>query len=323
MKIAVTGATGMLGSHLVPALRQAGHQVVALGRNPIIGARLSDAGATFVACDILDYAALAAAVEGCDGIVHGAALSSPWGDAAQFMRVNADGTANVLAAVAQAAIPRLIHISSTSVMFAYRDQLGIREDQPLPPPVNAYAASKQRAEQLVHQRADAIILRPRAIFGPGDTSLLPRLIRAAQRGPLPLIRGGQALVDLTPVQSLCDVIIKCLARPHRQQGLTLNVSNGEPIQVRDLIETVLGGIGCRVRWRAMPAGLVLHGASLLEAIHALWPGRPEPIATRYTIGLIAYSQTLDISRLKSTLDWQPPITLAAALAATISAEAPS
>lgn len=314
MRIVVSGATGFLGGHLVARLVADGHAVIGLGRNQAAGARLAASGARFVPVD-LATTSNALASETADGFVHCAALSSNWGTHAAFHAANVTGTANAIALARRLGVARFVHISSPSVYFRFADQLAVAEDMPLPPPVNAYAESKAAAEQLVLAATDLspIILRPRGLFGPGDTALLPRLVRAARRGPLPLLRGGEAVTDLTYVDDVVEAIVAALAAGPVATGQTINISGGEPQTIRHIAEAAARKAGVTVRWRPLPIGPALFGVRLIEAIAAALPGRPEPVVTAYSLGVLAFSQTLDISRAKTLLGWQPRIGFAEGL----------
>lgn len=314
MRLAITGATGFLGGAVVRSGLRAGWSVSATGRDKIAGAVLSGYGAAFHPCEIGDVAGLRRVFAGCDAVVHCAALSSPWGSAEAFEAANVAGTHVVIAAAKGAEVPRIVHVSSSSVYFRFQDQLAVREDMVLPPPVNLYAASKGRAESVVRESGlSAVILRPRGIIGPGDRALLPRLAASALRGPLPLMRGGEALVDVTPVETVAAAVLAALD-PRAPSG-TYNVSNGEPIRVRALVEATMAAADIRVRWLPVPVPVALGGARLLEFVHRFLPSRPEPIVTAYSLGLMAYSQTLDIEAARTKLGLRASVPVAESVAA--------
>lgn len=320
MRIAITGGTGGLGGQTGALARARGHDVVATGRNLETGAQLAQQGITFIAGDITDRAVLERAFRGADVVIHSAALSSPWGTHSAFHHTNVEGTQAVVEAVTTQGVARLVHISTASVYARYRDQLGLREDDILPVPVNSYAATKLQAERLIEASGvPYIILRPRAIFGPTDTVLLPRLLRAASSRPMPLMRGGAALTDLTYIDNAAEAVLAAAAAPAAAFNTVYNISNGEPIRVRDLIERILRGTGGAVRWCPVPIWAAMAGARLAEGVCARLPGRPEPIATAYSLGLLAYSQTLDISKAKAHLGWKPQTSLVEGLRRTIAA----
>ena len=314
MRIAVTGATGFLGRHFVNSALERGHQLVALVRDRTKGEALWQRGVHVLTGDLAGPLDLSPDLS-ADAMVHMAALSSNWGPRQDFLTANVAGTATAIGLARQLRVRRLVHISSPSIYFRFRDQLNVGEDTPLPPPINAYSESKQLAERLVVDAADLnpVILRPRGIYGSGDVSLLPRLVRAARQGPLPLLRGGRARTDLTHVDDVVAAILAAIETSDAIPALAINISGGEPLPIRHIVDTACARAGVTVRWRALPTVLAFGGARLVEALCATLPGRPEPIATAYSLGVFAYSQTLDISRAKSVLNWVPKISLAEGL----------
>ena len=316
MKTIVTGATGGLGRTLVECLLARGHEVLACGRNREIGAAL---GAPFRAFDLADRDQTLALLEPADVIFHCAALSAPWGRPEDFERANVTATANVLAAMRAHGIGRLVHVSSPIVYFDFRDHLNLPESFRAARFANAYAASKYRAERLVSASGlAAVILRPRGIFGEYDSALLPRLLRVAARGALPLAHRpgrnpGDALIDVTYAGNAAEALLAAaqVNLPDAPEARIFNITNAEPMRVADLYRLVADTLGLRVRFRALPHGPLHAAAAALE----LW-GRlrnREPLITRYTLGTVSFDQTLDISAARSVLGYRPRYTLAQGL----------
>lgn len=315
MKILVTGGTGFLGRHVVWRLAELGHTVHFTGRNTVVAEQVikhAIRNVYFVplehgigdARNILNRTAM-----NSEAIIHCAALSSPWGSRQAFYRANVLATQEVLAACSTQQIPRLVHISTPSIYFEFKDRLAIREDAHLPPPINEYAKTKLAAEKLVtDSNIDAIILRPRGIFGPWDQTLLPRLLRIMQNGRIPLFNRGQALLDLTYVDNVVDAI--CLALTARTPTERIfNISNGQPIMAASLFEQLATAFALPYRPIPVPFIAGLSIARLLEIAAHLIPGW-EPPLTRYTVGAIAFSQTLELSRARDHLGYVPSVDLA-------------
>ncbi len=305
MRIAVTGATGFLGGHLVDRLLAEGREVIAIVRDPSKASALEGRGVEIVFGDLTGPLETTLAA---DAFVHAAALSSNWGRRADFVAANVDGTETAIALARSMGVRRLVHISSPSIYFRLADQFAVPEDMALPAPINAYAETKAVAEARALAATDLrpMVLRPRGIYGRGDTALLPRLVRAASRGPLPLLRDGQAITGLTHVDDVVEAIVAAIDSGDTASGLALNIS-GEARRVRDIAESACARHGISARWRPLPTGLAFAGARLMEALCAALPGRPEPIATVYSLGLFAYSQTLDTSRAADLLGWRPRV----------------
>jgi nucleoside-diphosphate-sugar epimerase len=315
--IAITGATGFLGGTLARRLLGLGQPVLALGRDPAKLADLAALGARTMACD-LSAGIPQSAEQSVEALVHCAALSSAWGPREAFRAANVGGTHHAILLARKLGARRFVHVSTPSIYFRFRDQEQVREDAALPPPVNAYAETKRAAEALVLAAGDLdpVILRPRGIYGAGDTALLPRLLRAARTGPLPLVRGGTARTDLTHVEDAASAILASLKLPLSPHKRIFNISGGEPLTIRQIAEQAAGYAGATLRWRTVPAGALLTTARALELAARLHPGQPEPRITAYSAGLFAFSQTLDLSAARAHLGWSPRISFEEGLART-------
>ncbi len=314
MKVLVTGGTGFLGQHLARALLAKGHSVHILGRNfANAGPReLITEGAIPIPADLRDRAAVVAACAGIEVVFHTGALSAPWGKLADFHDINVGGTEAVLAGCLAHDVGRLIYVSSPSVVFDGRDQRLAREDVPYPHRFpSTYSLTKKLAEDRVNAAAatglQTVILRPKAIFGPGDQALLPRLIAAARQKRLPQIGGGNNLVDLTYVENVVHALMLALDAP-TAIGKTYTITNDEHVPLWDIVRSVLSRLHLSTRLRRVPLSVALAAASLME-LRAELTGQ-EPLLTRYTAAILARTQTYDISAAKRDLGYAPVISIA-------------
>lgn len=309
--ILVTGATGFVGGALLRRLRAEGHPVIGLGRDPARSAALRAEGFDIREHDLAlpfqpqDIAAFGQP----SAIVHSAARATPHGNLADFTAANVTATRHVLDLARSFGVGRLVFLSSSSVSFAPRDQLLVKESDPLPAPFNAYARTKAEAERLVLAASDLspVVLRPRGIYGLGDAALLPRLLRAARRGPLPLLRQGKARIDLTHVDDVVEAILLALHAGPNADGQVFNISGGEVLPITEIAGLACARAGTPLSWRRMPLAPLMLAAGLAEGVCRLLPDGPEPVVTRYGLALFAFAQSLDLTKAKAHLCWQPRV----------------
>lgn len=315
----VTGATGFLGGELARRLHTEGCDVIATGRDEGKLSALPTPLKNKLALDLstIDPADLRGPLAGITHIVHCAALSSPWGRRADFERANVVATDKVIALAAMLEVEHLVQISTPAVYFRFQDQLNIAEHATLPKPINEYARTKAIADRRVLASGlPHTIIRPRGIYGAGDTALLPRLIRAARTGPLPRFRDGRAVTDITHVTDVVEAILSVIRQPAQAIGRTFNISGSEALPIRHIVDQAAAASGITARWRDLPVMPVLAAVRAAELAARLHPARPEPRVTAYGLGIFAFSQTLDLSKARRHLQWRPRIPFAEGLMRT-------
>lgn len=320
MKALVTGGTGFLGGRLALALRDRGWDVAAVGRNAAKGEVLRRQGIRFVEADLRDGERIAAACVGRRAVFHCGALSAAWGPYADFYASNVQGTEHVIAGCLRHGVERLVHVSTPSVYFRFSHRLNVRETDPLPArQASPYAATKLLAERAVlaacGQGLRAVIVRPRALFGPGDSSILPRLLEANATRGIPWIDGGRALIDLTYVDNAVQALLLCEAAPPAVSGRVFNVTNGEPMPFAEAVGRLFAELRLPVRRKALPFAAAFGAAAAMELAARLRPGRGEPPLTRATVAMLGRSQTLDIAAARRELGYSPAVGVEAGLAA--------
>ena len=312
MRVLVTGASGFIGSHAAEQLSALGHDVVATGRSENRLRRLAELGCRVVAAD-LSQSKLGGLVAGCDAIVHSAARASPWGKRSMFWNDNVVATQRLVEAARETGtVHRFVLISTPSIYFRPRDQLQLTEA--FTPPQRwetAYAETKWLAETHVRAAPELgpVILRPRAVFGPRDSAIVPRLVAVAKSGTFPLPGGGRAWADVTYIDNVVAAIVAALEGGREIESQAFNITNGQPIQVRDLAGRLFRALGIQTRFVSIPRAVVLALANISERVAMLRPGQPEPRLTRYGVGLLAFSQTLSIEAARQGLRYQPRVSI--------------
>jgi nucleoside-diphosphate-sugar epimerase len=208
----------------------------------------------------------------------------------------------------------MVHVSTPSIYFRFESRLAVTEAAPLPgKSANEYARTKLLAEAEVDQAfgrgLPVITIRPRAIFGEGDRAILPRLISRLQSGRLRVIGDGQNITDLTYVENVVDALLLCAEVPDMLLGRKYNITNGEPLPLWGLIQKLCDALGFEFPRRRLSYSAAMGLAAVLEMVSHLLPGQPEPLLTRYMVGVLAKSTTLDISADRRELGYQPRVTV--------------
>lgn len=309
-KILITGVTGFLGSKLALKLYSLGYTIYGIGRNLKKGQELQNKGIIFKAINILNENAINEATKNIDYIVHCAAKSTLWGKWDDFYNTNVIGTKNIIKASKINNIKRLIHISSPSIYFCFSDRLNIQENDVLPKKkVNFYAETKYLAEIEIDKASseglNTITLRPRGIFGVGDTSIFPRLIKANNKRFIPKTRNKKLYIDITHVDNVVESIILALSAPNDCCGEKYNITNDEPIELYTFINKLIKGLGYKCNFKGIPYWFLYIIACFEEIKNKIFSPNKEPIFTKYSLGLISYSQTLNIDKAKNKLNYKP------------------
>ncbi|WP_299006658.1 NAD(P)-dependent oxidoreductase [uncultured Shewanella sp.] len=307
MKAIITGATGFLGSHLVHHLETQGYQVLALGRNEAKGRKLNSTQTRFKAVDLTNESHVIAEFEAANVIFHCAAFSSAWGTEEAFYLANVTATRHVLKAAKHHNIKRCVYVSSTSVYFNFTDKLDIKESQVLTSGfANEYAKTKYQGEQVMLNECgdtEVVIIRPRGIIGEGDTSIFPRILNLLEKGFFPLTEQGRALVDITYVKNVAHALYLAGKTPEINKHC-FNISNDEPMTVSALVNLLTRHTHQRVRFLPIPYSILANIAKVMETIAKIFNTK-EPLLTCYSAGLLAKSQTLNISAAKNLLGYRP------------------
>ena len=310
----VTGATGLVGSHIVERLVAEGWGVRALVRDTAAATWLRDLGAELAHGDILDGDSLRAATAGCDTVFHCAALISASGSWERFQRANIDGTRAVIdAAVAERA--RLVHMSSVAVYGSdsrYRDT-PTNEDTPLAPLDEHayYARSKRESENLVldaHATGElwATAVRPPMIYGRRDRQLVPRFARVMRTGVFPLFANGRSTMSLVHASAVADGAVRA-ARCDAAGGRAYNLANDFPVTVADMVQLGSNGLGRRVRGIPIPISIAHAAFASLAKVARLAHQDAMAHQLPATVNTFSRDNPFTSERARRELGWSPTV----------------
>ncbi len=317
MNILVTGGAGFLGQGLCAALLREGHAVTSFQRSH--SPQLDAMGVRQMRGDLADAAAVHAAFAGQQAIFHNAAKAGAWGSEESYFSANVLGTRNVLAAMRAHGIGRLVYTSTPSVTHSGRTPVenGNEVDTPYGHGFKApYPATKLVAEKEVIAANDAslatVSLRPRLIWGPGDTQLLPRLAERAKAGRLRFIDGGHNRMDTTYIDNAAQAHVdafNALAPGAPCAGKAYFISNGEPREVRRIVNDMLAAAGVPPVTGTVPYGVAYAAGAVLEPLWKLLRLGGEPPMTRFLAEQLSTPHWYDISAAKRDFGYTPKVSM--------------
>jgi len=311
----VTGATGLLGSHIVEQLTQAGRPVRALVRATSDTRLLDEWGVEKVVGDVTDPASLPAALQDVDTVYHAAAQVGDWGPWKQFVSITIDGTRNMLAAARDAGVKRFLHISSISA-YGHPDGEGLVLDETAPLGVSLhkwsyYSRAKVAAEQLAwaaHEAGEVpvTVVKPSWLYGPRDRASMPRIIRAIRAGKAKIIGKGDNQLNLTYAGNEAEGCILA-ATKEGTLGESYNLSNDGEITQAGYMNKIAECLGCEPIAKHVPFWLAKQGAFWMELFGHVFHKKNPPLVTRYSVWLIGRKCFFSCEKARRELDWQPTV----------------
>jgi len=306
--VLITGASGFLGSHVAERLASEGHTVRLLLRRTSSRRFLSEFEFEEAAGDVTDAGSLPPAAAGVDAVVHTAGLVKARNEA-EFMAVNATGTANLLAALTKANpdLPRFVYISSLAAHGPSEDGDPRPSDAP-PRPVSAYGRSKLAGERALAESSIAgrsVVFRPPVIYGPRDAALVP-FFRLARLRLAPLLMGGHNRISIVYVDDIARAIAQATTAEADVGGKTYCAEDGAVHTWRDLLAAVEGAIGRRAVRISAPRWAFTAAAFGSEAFG--FAARRAVSLTRDKVAEMAQRHWVcDSEGLRRDLGWSPRI----------------
>ncbi|MBX3441259.1 MAG: NAD-dependent epimerase/dehydratase family protein [Planctomyces sp.] len=311
-RLLVTGATGLVGRHVVERALNEGWDIAALVRQPEACAAFEPRGVRLIPGSLTDADSIARAAAGVTHVVHCAAKVGDWGPVEAYREVNVQGLRNLLRAFENsAALKRFVHVSSLGV-YPARDHYGT--DESTPPSasgIDGYTRSKVEAEaELLRAVRDrglpGVIVRPGFIYGPGDRSVLPRLLERLAAGQFRYLGDPDRLMNNTCVANLIDAIWLVLNRDDLA-GEAFNVTDGRLVSKREFVSTVARLAGLPEPTRVVPLGLARGLATLLETIWRWRCRETAPVLSRARIKFLGLNLDFSIDKAKRVLGYNPRV----------------
>jgi len=318
----VTGATGLVGSHVVERARRDGWRVRALVRSEPSGQWLKDLGVELALGDMGNASSLTSAVAGATHIVHCAAKVGDWGPVDDYRAINVTGLQALLAAAEQGGtLKRFVHISSLGV-YPARDHFGTDEDEPVSAAgIDGYTRTKVEAELLVldhvaRHQLPAVVLRPGFIYGPRDRTILPQLLQRLRSGQFAYLGASDRVMNNTFVGNLIDAVFLALECP-AAIGRVYNITDGRLVTKKEFMETIARVAGLPVPTKVVPLPVARFLAKLLEAIYRVTRRREAPLLSNARIKFLGLNLDYCIDRARCELGYDPQTDFTEAMTQTV------
>lgn len=256
MKVFVTGGTGFIGGEVVRQLRARGDEVACLVRNPEKGVALRELGCELVSGDLADERAIRKGMEGCDAVIHAAAVYEVGIPASQrpaMREANVGGTERVLSAALEAKIPKVVYVSTVGVFGNTHGRIVDESyEHPADSFTSAYEETKweahQVAKRLIGEGLPCVIVQPGGVYGPGDTSSVGQLLNQFLGGKMPLMPFPELGICLSHVEDIAAGILLALDKGKTGEAYVIS---GPATTMREAI-----GVVADVTDRKPPRGAI-------------------------------------------------------------------
>lgn len=304
----ITGATGLIGSHVAERLAAQGERVRAIVRRTSDTAFLQSLGAELSVADLEDAEALSQAMAGANVLYHCAAKVDDCGPWTMFQREIVDATRRVMQCASRAGVDRVVHLSSLAAYGHPNFGRGlVMETDPLAQRLrfwDYYCRAKAQSEAAAREAAPGVtIIRPSLAYGERERSVFSRIIRTMRAGKAALLGSGENLMNLVYAGDVAAGAIRAAAH-EGARGQAYNLSSAGEITQREMYELLASALDLPPVRRRVPLRAAYAGAFALESFARLLHG-PRPIITRHGISLLCRPVKYSTEKGRRELGWQP------------------
>lgn len=308
MKVLVTGATGLLGGHLLQELQQRGEYIRALVLPIENVEKLIAQGVEVVRGDVADASTLAPAVKDIDIVFHLAGMMGVNRPLADYRLVNVTGSENLYRAAQAAGVRRFVHTSSHTV-YGLGYSRFLNEKDALRPDPDPYSITKAEGDRLIRRlmlnsAVETVILRPGTFFGPGDRLHFGRIAQRMKEGRGVIIgRGDNAL----PFCYVTDVVQGFLLAAYHEKapGNVYNISNDRPLTQQEMFEAIADDTGGKRPTRRLPYLPLYYGSIVAEKVAHMT--RTRPLVTRLGVMMFGTDNRHSVEKARSELGYEPRV----------------
>ena len=308
MKILITGATGLLGGHLIQALQQRDEQIRALVLPAENAEKLLAQGVEVVRGDVTDASTLASAVKDRELIIHLAGMMGVDRPLADYRLVNVSGSENLYRAAQAAGVRRFVQTSSHTVYGLGYGRF-LTEKDALRPDPDPYSLTKAEGDRLIRRlmltsNMETVILRPGTFFGPEDRLHFGRIAQRIKNGKGVIIGQGD---NALPFCYVTDVVQGFLLAAYHEKapGNVYNISNDRPLTQHELLNAVADDISCERPGRHLPYLPMYYGSIVAERIAHITHTRP--LVTRLGVMMFGSDNRHSVEKARRELGYEPKV----------------
>lgn len=311
MKVLITGATGLLGKHLIEALQERGERIRALVLPQEDARHLQQQGIEVVRGDVTDASSLSTAVKDCRIIFHLAGMMGVWKPLARYRQVNVKGTENLYLAAESAGVQRFVHTSSHTVYGLGHGRF-LTEDDPLRPDNDPYSITKAEGDRLVRRLLlqspmETVIIRPGTFFGPGDHLHFGRMAQKVKNGRAVLLGRGDNALPFCYVTDIVQGFV--LAAYHEKApGNVYNITNDQPLTQREMFEAIAGELDSRPPRLHLPYWPIYCGSFVAEKVVAPLTFT-KPLVTQLGAMMFGTDNRHSVEKARRELGYEPRVDL--------------
>lgn len=311
MKVLITGATGLLGSHLIKELQERGEAIRALVLPVENTDKLVEQGVEVVRGDITDASTLPSAVKDVELIFHLAGMMGVWRPLSDYRLVNVNGSENLYKAAQAAGVRRFVHTSSHTVYGLGYGRF-MTEKDPLRPDPDPYSITKAEGDRLMRRlmldsKVETVILRPGTFFGPYDRLHFGRMAQKMKDGKGLIVgRGDNAL----PFCYVTDVVQGFLLAAYHENapGNVYNITNDRPLTQQEMFDTIADAVGGKRPTLHLPYLPIYYGGIVAERVVARVT-RTKPIVTQLGAMMFGSDNRHSVEKARRELGYEPKVSL--------------
>ncbi len=311
MRVLITGATGLLGGHLIQALQERGERIRALVLPVENADKLVAQGVEVVRGDITDASTLGPAVKDVELIFHLAGMMGVWRPLADYRLVNVTGTENLYKAAQAAGVRRFVHTSSHTVYGLGHGRFMVEED-PLKPDPDPYSITKAEGDRMMRRLmidsdVETVILRPGTFFGPGDRLHFGRMAQKVKDGKGLIIGKGDNALPFCYVTDVVQGFM--LAAYHKNApGNVYNITNDRPLTQQEMFDAIADAVGGKRPTLHLPYLPIYYGSIVAEKVVARLT-HTKPIVTQLGALMFGSDNRHSVEKARRELGYEPKVDL--------------